>query len=148
MSPAILMTLAVVVAAGVAVAVQAPINAALGRTLGASLAAAAVSFGTGFTALVALTLATTGAAPFLRLAATPPGLLAGGLLGAFYVWAMLWAIPTVGVLTAVAALILGQLATALALDATGAFGLPVHAVSPARIAALALVAGGLVLSRL
>jgi transporter family-2 protein len=53
----------------------------------------------------------------------------------------------VGILTAFAALLLGQLAAALALDASGAFGLPVHPVTPTRVLALALVAGGLLLSR-
>jgi transporter family-2 protein len=129
------------------VALQAPLNAALGRALGSPLAAACVSFGVGFAVLALITLALQGAAPFRALAAVPRGLLAGGLLGAFFVWAMLWAVPAVGVLTAVAALILGQLAMALVLDATGALGLAAQPVSPARLAAAALVAAGVVLSR-
>ncbi len=148
MSPTFLLTLAVVVAAGCAIATQAPVNAALGRSLDSTLAAAAVSFGVGFLALAGLTLALHGPPPAARLASAPPGLLVGGLLGAFFVWAMLWAVPMLGALTAFAALVLGQLVTALILDAGGAFGLPAQDISPARLGALALVGAGLVLSRL
>jgi transporter family-2 protein len=44
-------------------------------------------------------------------------LLIGGALGAFYVWTVLWAIPTLGALTTITALILGQLSAALLIDA-------------------------------
>jgi transporter family-2 protein len=106
-----------------------------------------VSFLVGLVALVTLTLALHGPQAFARLAAASPGLMIGGQFGAFFVWAMLGAVPVLGALTAFAALVLGQLAAALILDATGAFGLPVLAVSPTRLAALAPVGAGLVLSR-
>ena len=144
----ILLTVAVVLAAGVGFAVQAPLNAALGRTIGGGIAAAAVSFGVGFAALLILTLAIGQGAALARATGTAPVLWVGGLLGAAVVWAMLWSVPTIGILTAFAALLLGQLTAALALDAMGAFALPVHPITPTRVLALAMVAGGLVLSRL
>ena len=82
-----------------------------------------------------------------RAASASPVLLLGGVLGAFYVWSVLWAIPTLGALTVISALILGQLSAALVIDATGLLGLSVQAITPTRIAAAALVAAGLVLSR-
>ncbi len=148
MSPTFLLTLAVVVAAGCGIATQAPINAALGREIGSTLAAACVSFVVGLAVLVGLTLSLNGTQPFQRLATASPGLLTGGFLGAFFVWAMIWSVPILGALTAFAALVLGQLLTALLLDRIGAFGLPVQEITPPRLVALALVAGGLVLSRL
>ena len=60
---------------------------------------------------------------------------------------MLWSVPTIGILTAFAALLLGQLSAALVLDAIGAFAAPVHAITPTRVLALLMVAGGLILSR-
>lgn len=132
---------------GAAVAVQAPVNGALSRSVTSPLAAAAISFGIGFAILIAVTLASAGPAPFARAAGVPGWQLLGGFLGAFYVWAMTSAIGTVGALTALAALILGQLAAGLALDHIGAFGLPVQPVSGRRIAAVVLVAAGLFLSR-
>ena len=72
----------------------------------------------------------------------------GGTLGTIYVASSLWAVHVLGVVTMVAALILGQLLAALALDASGAFGMAVREISPTRIAAVGCVAAGLVLSRL
>ncbi|MCV2867975.1 DMT family transporter [Defluviimonas sp. WL0002] len=135
-----------IVLGGAAIAVQAPVNGALGRSLQSPLAAAAVSFGIGFACLLALTVM-SGSGALGQLAGAPAWQLAGGLLGAFYVWAMVSSISTLGVVTALAALILGQLGAALVIDHLGAFGLAVQPISPKRIAAVALVAAGLFLSR-
>lgn len=148
LAPAFLLPVAVVFAAGIGFAVQAPLNAALGRVIGSGLAAAAISFGVGFAALLVLTLAFGQGAALGRVAGAGPALLIGGLFGAAVVWSMLWAVPTVGILTAIAALLAGQLGAALVLDAVGAFAAPVHPVTPTRLLAVAMVAGGLALSRL
>jgi transporter family-2 protein len=47
----------------------------------------------------------------------------------------------------VAALIFGQVTAALVLDAVGAFGLPVVAITWQRLVAAAMILGGLILSR-
>jgi transporter family-2 protein len=143
----LILPLLAVVLGGVAIAVQAPLNAALSRSLGAPLPAAAVSFGVGFVLLLALSLATSPAA-FARLTSVPLWQLGGGILGAWYVWAVIWGLPSLGAVSAIAALILGQMTAALVLDAIGAFGMTVHSITPQRLLAAALVAAGLVLSRL
>lgn len=145
--PAILIPVAVVFVVGIGFGIQAPLNAALGRAIGSGTAAAAVSMAVGLAALLLVTVATGQGAAFARVAEAPPLLWIGGLLGAAIVWATLWSVPTIGILTAFAALLLGQLTAALILDAMGAFTLPVHPVTPTRILALAMVAGGLLLSR-
>jgi bacterial/archaeal transporter family-2 protein len=136
------------VAGGVALAVQAPINGRLAAHAGDSMAATAISFGVGFALLVALTAA-RGAIPAPhRLVEVPWWAWLGGVLGAFYVWSALWSVGILGVVTLMAALILGQMTAALVLDATGAFGLTVREISPQRILAAVLVAAGVILSRL
>ena len=55
---------------------------------------------------------------------------------------------TLGVVTLIAAMIAGQMTAALVIDATGAFGGQVHPIDARRLLAAALVAGGVVLSRL
>jgi bacterial/archaeal transporter family-2 protein len=140
-------TLLIVVAAGMALSTQAPLNASLARVLGQPVAAAAVSFGVGFVVLAVISVVLGGTAPLQRMPAATWWQLTGGFLGAFYVWAVIWGVPSLGVLSTVAALILGQMLAALLLDATGLFGLPVNAIAPTRLAAAALVAAGLVLSR-
>lgn len=142
-----ILALIVVAIAGAAVVLQTPINAALGRNIGSGVAAAAVSFGIGFAILLAVLLLRGELGALPRAASASPVLLLGGVLGAFYVWSVLWAIPTLGALTVISALILGQLSAALVIDATGLLGLTVQAITPTRIAAAALVAAGLVLSR-
>jgi bacterial/archaeal transporter family-2 protein len=139
--------LVLVVLGGIALAVQAPLNAALARSLASPVAAAAVSFGGGFIILLALTLLTAGTAPLLGLPKAPLWQWFGGALGAFYVWAVITAVPGLGVVTAIAALILGQMVTALIIDATGAFGMSVREIGWQRLLAVALVTVGLVLSR-
>ncbi|WP_371155488.1 DMT family transporter [Jannaschia sp. 2305UL9-9] len=148
LSPAFMIPVAVVFAVGIGFGIQAPLNAALGRAIGGGVAAAAVSFGVGFVALLILTFAFGQGGALAAATRQPPLLLAGGLLGAAVVWAMLWSVPTIGILSAFAALLLGQLGAALVLDAMGAFAAPVHPITPTRILALVMVAGGLILSRL
>ena len=133
---------------GVAIAVQAPINAALGRGLGGAVPAAAVSFGVGFVVLLTVSVVQGQGGAYLRLGQVPVWTLVGGVLGAWYVFAAVWGVASLGVVTLVAALVFGQMAAALVIDATGILGMAVREITPMRIAAAGLVLGGLVLSRL
>jgi bacterial/archaeal transporter family-2 protein len=133
---------------GVAIAVQAAINGALSREIGGAIPAAAVSFGVGFVALFVVSLALGQGQSYLKLAQAPVWMLLGGALGAYYVGAAVWGVQSLGVVTLVAAMVFGQMAMALAIDATGAFGMTVRELSPTRITAAGLMLAGLILSRL
>lgn len=133
--------------AGVAIAIQAPLNSALGRSIDSSVAAAAVSFGVGFVALVLLIAFSGDGSALGRAALAPRWLLLGGILGAFYVWAALWSVPVLGVLTTTATLILGQIVGAMVLDYIGAFGIAARDLSLTRVMAALLVGAGVILSR-
>lgn len=148
LTPGALVWLVLICLGGAAVAVQASINAALSRSVQSPITAAMVSFGVGFVVLAILSLASGGAAPILRLGSVPVWQLVGGLLGAFYVWSMISGVASLGVVTAMAAMILGQMVAALVLDSAGVFGLVAQPVSLTRIIAVVLVAAGVVLSRL
>ncbi len=137
-----------VVLGGAAISLQAPINAALARELGAPVPAAAVSFGVGFLVLFAIALVQGHGPAFARLTQVPVWMLLGGFLGAWYVFTSVWGVGSLGVVTLVAALIFGQMAAALVIDATGILGMAVREVTPTRIAAAVMVLGGLILSRL
>ncbi|MBN8629713.1 MAG: DMT family transporter, partial [Rhodobacterales bacterium] len=126
---------AAVVLGGMAISVQAPINAALTRELGGPVAAAAVSFGVGFLVLLVIALAQGHGGMFLKLPQVPAWTLIGGCLGAWYVLSSIWGVTSLGVLTLVSALILGQMTAALVIDATGMLGVAVREVTPTRIAA-------------
>ncbi|MGR3490637.1 MAG: DMT family transporter [Shimia sp.] len=142
-----LLALTAIAIGGACIAIQAPINARLASHVGDPVAAAAISFLVGFMVLAAVTLA-RGAVPGVSALDAPWWAWVGGALGAIYVWAAVWSVGTLGVVTLVAALIFGQLSAALVLDAIGAFGMQVREISWTRIGAVILVAAGLVLSRL
>ncbi|TVQ57729.1 MAG: DMT family transporter [Rhodobacteraceae bacterium] len=150
LTPLIWIAALCVVAAGMALSTQAPVNAALARLLGGPLPAASVSFGVGLVILIAATgLQALAAGPRAApdFAGAPWWVWIGGVLGAVYVVTITATVGTLGVLTLVAATVLGQLIGALVLDAVGAFGLPQRPITWTRALAPVLVAGGLVLSR-
>lgn len=138
---------AAVVLGGTAVALQAPVNAALARELGGPVPAAAVSFGVGFVVLLVIALVQGQGGALLKLPQVPAWTLIGGCLGAWYVLTSVWGVSQLGVVTLVAALILGQMTAAMVIDATGALGVVARDVTPTRIAAAGLVMAGLLLSR-
>ncbi len=142
-----LFAMILVAVAGAAIALQSPINSALGRHIGSSLGAATISFGVGFVLLVVATLLYGDGGKLMTAVGAPRVLLTGGILGAFLVWATLYSVPVLGVLTLSAVLILGQIVAALAIDHMGLFGMAAREISATRLMAAGLVAAGVVLSR-
>ena len=69
----------------------------------------------------------------------------GGVLGAYYLVASVIAIPKLGAASVFSLVIAGQMAAALLLDATGAFGLAQISLSPTRLAGAALLVAGVIL---
>lgn len=148
MNLSVIVTIAVVAFGGILLSTQGPINATLGRLAGDPVAAAMISFGVGFAILVAVTVLRGALPSGATLAGLPWWTWTGGALGAYYVFAILWAVPRIGVLTVVMSTVFGQLVAALLLDATGAFGIPVQPVTWQRLSGVGLVLAGLILSRL
>lgn len=132
---------------GAALAIQSPLNGAVGRRLSDSVAAATISFGVGFAVLLAASLLRGEGLALARLSALPWWAWTGGLFGAFYMVAVVTGVSRLGVVSLTAALILGQLVTALLIDRFGAFGVTAVELSWQRVAAVMLVAAGLLLSR-
>ena len=66
----------------------------------------------------------------------------GGLLGALYIVGAVFIAPRIGAAALVALIVVGQMLTALAFDHFGILGIPVHAVSWARLAGAALLIAG------
>jgi len=132
--------------AGVAGSVQAAANAALASRIG--LAAA----------VLVNTLVVLGAALIFYLVAGERGALfrsgapwfvyVGGLCGFVILFSLAAAFPKIGATMAIALVVLGQGAAALAIDHFGVMGMPKDPVTPARLAGLLLVAGGITLIRL
>lgn len=141
---AVLILLAVI--GGALIAAQGPIFARLAGSVGGTLPAALLSFLIGTTALVGLILAT--GTPFPKLAdmrTAPPWVWAGGLIGAYQVMLSITAVPKIGVLAFLTAVIAGQLMAAIAYDQVGAFGLAVRSLTLTKTAGILLLIGGLAL---
>jgi transporter family-2 protein len=133
---------AATVVAGGLVGMQAPINSMLGKSVG-TFAASSVSFGIGFTVLVAITLLAGGGFGQLHEAGNLSWYyLTGGLLGAAYVTTVLVTVRSVGAGGVAAATIAGQLTMSVLLDRAGVLGLDQHGLTFPRLAGIALLAAG------
>jgi bacterial/archaeal transporter family-2 protein len=135
--------LAVVLTAGVGVliALQAPVNAGLAKETG-SLPAAVVSFLVGTLILVAL-MAVSGKTGGLSSTFDVSWYyLAGGFLGAAYVFTVLVTVTSIGAGGVAAATITGQLTASVIIDRLGILGLEETSLSTPRIAGVALLLAG------
>ncbi len=123
--------------AGAATTVQPSVNGRLAQKVG-SLESAFVSFAVGTLALLVLVLLRN-QGNLRALSQTAWWEWTGGLLGAFYVTALIVCIPRLGTTVGFAAAIAAQLVTGLLLDATGFFGFGAQAVTPSRLVGVALL---------
>lgn len=132
-------------AAGAATAVQAAANAGLSARIG--LAATLV-----LNALVVLLCALAfqlvrGWHGTFSAPGAPWHLYVGGFCGFFIIFSLASVFPRIGAALAIALVVLGQAAAALAIDHFGWMGMPREPVSLARGAGLLLVLGGVALIR-
>jgi bacterial/archaeal transporter family-2 protein len=142
MNPLLAAAIVAAFVSGAFIALQAPTNAMLSRAVGSPVNAAMVSFAVGFAALM-LAAAALGARPQpAEMRALPWYAWTGGLYGAVFVAFAAFAAPRIGVTLFLTIAIGGQLAMALLLDRSGAFGLPVQPVSAPRVAGILLVIAG------
>ncbi len=128
------------ICAGAMIAVQPAINSRLAQKVGL-IEAACFSFAVGTAVLLTLALLTSqgnwrgaGQAHWWEWT--------GGLFGAFFVTAAIFAVPRIGTAATMAAVIAAQLTTALILDHFGVFGLREIPFDLKRLAGTALLFAG------
>lgn len=126
---------------GAQLAPQAPVNRGLAQ-LGGGLAAAFVSFAVGAAAVIAACAVSGHLGGVGGVWSVPPGDAAGGLLGAGFVLIALLCVGAIGAGGVAAAAVTGQLLASLALDATGALGLPLRPLDPPLLLGAATVLAG------
>ena len=80
-------------------------------------------------------------------AGTPWALYVGGACGFFVILSLAFVFPRIGAAVAIALVVLGQGAAALAIDHYGWMGMPLQPITAARVAGLLLVGGGIALLR-
>lgn len=131
---------------GAALSVQVGINAQLRTAIGHPVIAATASFVVGTIGLLLVTMVVRPTLPgTAQLARVPWWQWTGGLLGAAYVAAAIVLAPKLGAAALLATIVAGQMTASLLLDHYGLFGFPVQPVSPLRVAAVAMIIGGVLL---
>jgi transporter family-2 protein len=131
--------------AGLAVAIQAGINAQLQQVIKNQLVSAFISFGVGITALFLLILFTNPKS-FQALGNTSQASwwqLTGGLLGAFYICSLIFAIPKIGAANMLGFVVASQLIFAVVFDHFGWIGFPVHQINWQRLLGIGFLVAGL-----
>ena len=109
----------------------------------------ALAFATGVQLLLAITILLISRQGTGRLATAlhvPPWMWLGGLMGLVVVFSITFAQPRIGASATIGILIAGQLLAGAAIDRFGWFGVEQIALSPGRIAGIALLAAGAALS--
>ncbi len=144
-----LVFIVVALAAGTLIPVQGSLNARLGKTLPHPLQSSLTNFLVGSLVLLLLLLVIRAPWPtYASLAAVPPQLFLGGVIGVIFVSAVLILIPQIGVLNVLASALVGQLLVSILIDHFGWFGVPTHSLSLSRIVgALSLVIGLFLIQR-
>ncbi|WP_231505582.1 DMT family transporter [Bacillus sp. EB01] len=105
---------------GMAVSIQSAVNSRLGKTVG-TIEASFVSFVIGTIAL-AILMPILGKGNVLLASGVPKWQLVGGLLGAFYVFILVFLVPQLGVTTTIVAVMAGQILISAIIDHFGWFG--------------------------
>jgi transporter family-2 protein len=132
--------------AGVAAATQTAANSALAARAGL---AAALFLNTGVVWLgtFLFLLASGGPRTLTALAGAPLHHYVGGLAGFAIIAPITFAFPRLGAAMALAIMVLGQGATALAIDHFGLWGMPAVTVSATRLIGVGFLVAGVVLLR-
>ena len=136
---------AVAVMVGVILALQVGVNAQLQRAIASPFMVSFVSFVVGSLGLGCVVMVVRAPIPGATLAQVPWWCWLGGLLGALHVTLSLALAPKIGAAALFAAIVCGQMISALTFDHLGAFGLAQHPVTLVRLLGVALVLAGMLL---
>jgi bacterial/archaeal transporter family-2 protein len=133
---------------GAILPIQATINFRLSKNVGGPIIAAFVSFAVGTIGLL-IYLISWRQLNFRELFVhtSPWWIWIGGLLGTFYVAAIVMLVPRLGVALAFSLVIAGQTITALIFDHFGWLGMAVREISLGKIIGVVLLIAGVVLIR-
>jgi transporter family-2 protein len=137
---------AMMLVVGMGIPVTAALNAVLGSHLASPVAASAILFGVGFI-LTALVLAFVGLPPANAFSGVPWWPFAAALGVVFYVLAVTWSAPRIGVGNAIFFVLLGQLIAAATIDHFGLFGALQTTMTLKRALGLLVMALGVYLAK-
>ena len=145
---AIYLLLLLAVVSGAVLPVQAALNAKMGKAVGDPVYAALISFVVGSLGLLLYCILTKVELAQISQASTVDwSVWSAGLLGAFYVAAVIILVPKIGAALTFGLVVTGQLTFSVLIDHYGLLGLSVHAFNWQRLAGIILIIGGVLLIR-
>lgn len=127
---------------GAAMALQGTFNAALGKVVGIWESTLIVHLIGTITVLLIMLGLSKGFGSFSKLNSVPYYAFLGGVLNVLIIYALVRAIPQVGVGNATTAIIITQVLTAVCIDSLGAFGMKKYDFHYSDILGVALLAAG------
>ncbi len=138
----------IAIIAGIMMPTQAAINNKLSTHVQSPILSAFISFAVGLIALFVYIIITR--IPLSQLSFSknaPPVAWLGGLCGAFFVTAVVFVVPRLGVALTFSILILGQMLATLPIDHFGILDAPVREINLPRIIGVVLIIAGALLVR-
>lgn len=132
---------------GIGIPLMATLNAGLGRQIASPYAATFILFGVGFLLAGAVMLVSGGFPAAEKFRGISPHYYLGAAFVVFYICAITWAGPKIGIGNAVFFVLLGQLIAAAAIDHWGLWGAVQSAITPKRVLGIAVMALGVYLAR-
>ena len=143
-----LIGLLIALVAGMTAPLQAGLNGRMGRAIGDPVYAALISFVVGTLGLICYAVVTQVDFSSIRNAGgTHWTVWTAGLLGAFYVTAVIILAPRLGATLTFGLVVAGQLVMALVMDHFGLLGVPMQVITWQRLAGIVLITAGVVLIR-
>lgn len=126
---------------------QAALNTRLGKAINSPVHASTVSFLVGVIALLFYLVLTKQPVQWAGFRSAPAYSYLGGILGAFYVTAIVFAFPRIGPALTFGLVVAGQMVISVLLDHYGVLMAQQHAINPWRLLGVGLVIVGVVLIR-
>jgi len=132
---------------GAVLPIQAALNARLGKGLESPIYASLISFLVGALAIIAYVLLSGQQASFANAKTIPAEAWLGGILGAFYVTAIVFAFPRIGPALTFGLVVSGQMVISVLLDHFNILVASPHPINIWRIAGVGLIVAGVILVR-
>jgi transporter family-2 protein len=132
--------------AGTSMPLQSAVNSRLSQYLHGTLYSAFISFAGGLILLAFLIIASgSGLPPLSSFSGIKWYYYTGGIYGVMVITSIIFAAPVIGIGSTLVMIVTGQLLMSVVFDYFGFFGMPVIALSPARIAGVVLIIAGVAL---
>ncbi|MBT1702303.1 DMT family transporter [Chryseosolibacter indicus] len=137
----------VALAAGALLPIQAGLNTRLGKTIENPVYASLISFVIGTIALALYVVVTKQHVTWAGIKTAPFHIWLGGILGAFYVTAIVIVFPKIGPALTFGLIVTGQMVISVLLDHTNILVAEAHSFSLWRLVGIILIVAGVVILR-